>query len=123
VFFDEVKRFGMAATSGPHPGLGILQASGIDISEIGPNTTVGDVGALATFQGKLRILNQNLGLPWPELKLRVKENRLPSGVIQLALGAFRPHTKEWKGSDLTDTHLACLSGYADITYVDKRTHE
>jgi hypothetical protein len=122
-FLDDVKCIGMAATSGPNPGLGILQASGIDISEIGPNTTVGDVGALAVFQGKLRVLNESLGLPWPDLKARVKQNRLPSGVIQQVLTAFRPDTKEWKGSDLTDAHLACLSAYADITYVDKRTHE
>jgi hypothetical protein len=122
-FLDDVKRIGMAATSGANPGLGILQASGIDISEIGPNTTVGDVGALAVFQGKLRVLNESLRLPWPDLKARVKENRLPSGVIQRALTAFRPDTNEWKGSDLTDMHLACLSAYADVTYVDKRTHE
>jgi hypothetical protein len=30
---------------------------------------------------------------------------------------------EWKGSDLIDGHLACLSAYANVTYVDKRTFE
>ncbi len=121
-FLVDVKRIGTTATSGANPELGILQASGIGISEIGPNTTVADVGALAVFQGKLRVLNEILGRPWPDLKARVKENRLPSGVIQRGLTVFRPDTNEWKGSDLTDT-LACLSAYADITYVDKRTHE
>ena len=56
-FLVDVKRIGTVATFGANPGLGILQASGIDISEIGPNTTVADVGALAVFQGKLRVLN------------------------------------------------------------------
>ena len=72
---------------------------------------------------KLFVLNEHLGLPWPELKARVTEDRLPSGVIQSALARFRPDTLDRKGSDLTDGYLACLSGYADFTYMDKRTHE
>ena len=29
----------------------------------------------------------------------------------------------WDGSELADRYLACLAAYADVTYVDKRTHE
>jgi hypothetical protein len=122
-FLDEVIHSGMEATSKPNPVLQILLVNGIDPSEIGPETTVGDVGSLAAFRKKLSVLNRNLGLPWKDLKARVTENRLPSGIIQSALARFRPNTSEWKGSDLTDAYLACLSAYADVTYVDKRTHE
>jgi hypothetical protein len=66
---------------------------------------------------------QNLGLPLPDLICRVKEDHLPCGVIQQAIAQYHPDTREWDGSELTDRHLACLSAYADITYVDKRTHE
>jgi hypothetical protein len=120
-FLDEDS--GVEATRKPNPVLQILLVNGIDPSEIGPETTVGDVGSLAAFRKKLSVLNRNLGLPWKDLKARVTENRLPSGIIQSALVRFRPNTSEWKGSDLTDAYLACLSAYADVTYVDKRTHE
>jgi hypothetical protein len=88
-----------------------------------PPSTIGEVSDWAAFRTKLKRLNEAFGLPWPELKTRVKENRIPSGIIHSALNRFRPHSPEWKGSDLIDTHLACLSPYSDITFVDKRTHE
>ncbi|MEA2880107.1 MAG: hypothetical protein QOF14_5303 [Hyphomicrobiales bacterium] len=122
-FLEEVKAFGMGAISTGNPGLQILQACGVDLSEIGPDTTVGDVGALAMFRRKLEILNQYLGLPWLELKAAVQENRLPSSIVSNAIALFHPDTQEWDGSELTDRYLACLAAYADVTYVDKRTHE
>lgn len=30
---------------------------------------------------------------------------------------------EREGSELADSYLACLAAYADVTFVDKRTHE
>jgi len=122
-FLNEVKRLGIDRTNSQNPGLQILLASGVGLSEIGPDTTVGDVGALAMFRAKLAVLNEYLDLPWQELKERVTESRLPSGFIHSALVRFRPVTGEWKGSDLPDSYLACLSPYADVTFVDKRTHE
>jgi hypothetical protein len=68
-------------------------------------------------------MNGALRLPWQELKRSVSENRIPSGIIDRALKGFRPRSAEWKGSDLIDTHLACLASYCDITFMDKRTHE
>jgi hypothetical protein len=62
-------------------------------------------------------------LPWPELKATVTEDRLPTSAIEGAINRFRPDTREWNGSDLSDTYLATLSAYADITLVDKRTYE
>ena len=123
VFIDDVNRLGMATLGTDNPALTILSLFDVDISEIGPETTVGDVGAISIFRKKLRVLNQYLGLPWHELKARINEDRLPSSVIQSGVARFHPDTKEWDGSELPDRHLACLSPYANITYVDKRTHE
>jgi hypothetical protein len=109
--------------NGGNPGLQILAACDVELTEITPTTTVGEVGEWAVFRGKLRRLNVLLGLPWEELKICVKEDRIPSGIISAALARFRPSTAEWKGSDLVDVHHACLAPYADITFVDKRTHE
>jgi hypothetical protein len=122
-FLEEVRRLGLEAIRADNPVLRILEVSGVDLSEIGLETTVGDVGNLAVFRRKLEVLNRYLGLPFQELKARVKEDRLPSGVIQNAIARYHPDTAKWDGSELGDRYLACLAAYADITYVDKRTHE
>ncbi|PAQ05479.1 hypothetical protein [Mesorhizobium temperatum] len=121
-FLEEVRRHtGMIHTD--NPALRILEAVGVDLSEVGPDTTVADVGDMATFRKKLGVLNERLRLSLPDVIARVKEDRLPSGIISNAIRRFHPDTRKWDGSELNDRHLACLSAYADVTYVDKRTHE
>jgi len=122
-FLEEVQRLGVDAISANNPVLAILKASGIDLSEIGPETTIGDVGDIAVFRRKLEVLNRSLNLPFEELKARVNEDRLPSGIISNGVARYHPDTREWDGSELADRYLACLAAYADVTYVDKRTHE
>lgn len=106
-----------------YPTLQFLKAFDVDLAEIDENTTVGDVGELATFRKKLGLVNRNLGLPWSELRSCVKASKLPSEVIQSALRRYGQDNPERKGSDLADSYLACLSAYAVVTYVDKRTCE
>ncbi|ESZ66643.1 hypothetical protein NL532_10120 [Mesorhizobium sp. C120A] len=120
-FEDVVSRYGAISTD--NPALRILEMFGVGMSEIGPNTTVADVGDLATFRKKLVLLNYRLGLPLPEVVAKVKEERLPSGIIFNAIRTLHPDTRKWDGSELTDWHMSCLAAYADVTYVDKRTHE
>lgn len=123
-FLRDVRRHGEKLLScWPNPLQQLLAQHDIEFAEITDGMTVGEVGELATFRQKLRVVNRTLGLPWPELKARVQENRLPSGIIQAALRKFSQDLPEYKGSELTDMYLACLSAYADITFVDKRTYE
>lgn len=122
-FLESVRRFGTTASTHDNPGLRILEASGVDLSDIDENTTVGEVGALGAFRAKLRVINRLTQLRWDKLKASVSAVRLPSQIVQSGVDRFRPDTKEWKGSDLNDAHLSCLAAYADVTYVDKRTHE
>jgi hypothetical protein len=122
-FSRRIRWLGLEAVRTDNPVLAVLKASGIDPAEIGPETTIGEVGNLAVFRRKLEVLNRYLNLPFRELKARVKEYRLPSGVIHNAMARYHPDTAKWDGSELGDRHLACLAAYADITYVDKRTHE
>jgi hypothetical protein len=122
-FIHDVARMGSGLAQSTHPVLRILSMIGVDPSEIGPETTIDDLGRWSTFRKKLQIVNQLLGLPFNELKGTVTAERLPTSVIQAALDEFRPDTPEWKGSDLPDSYLASLVAYADITFVDKRTHE
>jgi hypothetical protein len=122
-FMADVRQRGMAAIRAGNPGEQILLMHDIDVSEIGPDTTVGDVGAMGAFRRKLSVLNRTLDLPWSELKRKVTEGRVPSGIIEAAVAKYHPDTREWDGSELTDRHLACLAAYCDVTYVDRRTHE
>jgi hypothetical protein len=122
-FLESAKRLGLQAIAGDNPARRILELFGVDLSDIGPETTVGDVGEMAVFRRKLELLNGAIGLPFAELKARVTEARLPSGIISDAIARYHPDTREWDGSELVDRHLACLAAYADVTYVDKRTHE
>jgi len=122
-FMADIAERGRALEGSDNPGLQILAWSDVDRDEITPDTTVGEVSDWAAFRTKLKQMNEALNLPWRELKRGVSESRIPSGIIDRALKRFRPRSAEWKGSDLIDTHLACLASYCDITFMDKRTHE
>lgn len=122
-FMADVAERGRALAGGDNPGLQILAWSDVDLDEITLDTTISEVSDWAAFRTKLKHINRVLNLPWQELKRRVSESRIPSGIIDRALKQFRPRSAEWKGSDLIDTHLACLAPYCDIIFVDKRTHE
>jgi hypothetical protein len=122
-FMADIAERGRALAGGDNPGLQILAWSDVDLDEITPDTTIDEVGDWAAFRTKLKQINRVLDLPWQELRRGVSERRIPSGIIDRALKQFRPRSAEWKGSDLIDTHLACLAPYCDITFVDKRTHE
>jgi hypothetical protein len=122
-FMADIAERGRALAGSDNPGLQILAWSDVDRDEITLETTVGEVSDWAAFRTKLRQMTGALNLPWQELKRTVSESRIPSGIIDRALKRFRPRSAEWKGSDLIDTHLACLASYCDITFMDKRTHE
>ncbi|WP_316168079.1 MULTISPECIES: hypothetical protein [unclassified Bradyrhizobium] len=122
-FMTDIAERGRALAGSDNPGLQILTWSDVDLDEITPDTTIDEVSDLAAFRTKLKQINRALDLPWQELKRGVSERRIPSGIIDRALRQFRPRSAEWKGSDLIDTHLACLTPYCDITFVDKRTHD
>jgi len=106
-----------------HPAAIALLPKDVDSSEIGAEMTLDQLGDLAAFRRQLRSINDILGLPWFALTKRVSETRLPSGLIQSTLRRHRQDLPERKGSELNDRYLVCLAPYADVTYVDKRTHE
>ncbi len=62
---------------------------------------------MGAFRQKLSVLNRTLNFPWSDLKKRVAEDRLPSGVIKAAVAKYHPDRREWDGSELTD-NLACV---------------
>jgi hypothetical protein len=123
-FFDDVKSRAAAIKSDEsNPTHQIMRLHGVDPSEMGADATPEDVGRLSAFRHRLLIVSEILAIPFDELKANITEDQLPSCIIQDAIDRYRQDTPERKGSELTDNHLACLSAYADVTYVDKRTLE
>lgn len=100
-----------------------LIMKGIEASDIGPATTLGDLDDIGIFRGQLKVAAEAGGLPWPAVKDEVRMEQFPSWIIDRGLRLHGQDVPERKGSELTDGHLACLAAYADLTYVDKRTKE
>lgn len=100
-----------------------LAAQGVEPSDVRADATVGEVLEYGLFLQQMRISTQDSGIPFRDLKRSVSMDRVPSWIISSELRRHGPPLKERKGSELNDTHLACLAAYADLTLVDKRTLE
>ena len=108
---------------GDDPAMQILMSSGLHRDDINPSATFGETMDLLTFQNRLRLVMRDFNVPWVKIKSRVAQKQLPVILIEEAMRRYSQDQPERKGSELNDTHLACLALYADITYVDKRTLE
>jgi len=92
---------------GDHLSEAALLPEHIERSEIGPDTTLNEMADLSAFRMRLRLANEYIGAPWPELKRRVTEKHLPSMLIQSILRDHVQDPPRRKGSELTDgTSLA-----------------
>ncbi len=123
-FFDDIRNeYNFLQKDQINPGLQVLLRHGISIEDLDSDPTMGELTDLAMFRKQLEVANRTMGLPWNQLKTNISMTQLPSWIIQDALRKFGQDLRERKGSELSDSHLACLSAYADVTYVDKRTYE
>jgi hypothetical protein len=123
-FYQEVAEENITFYPGrSRPGLAYLQKLDIDEEDIHPDTLMGELMELAEFRKKLHVAHQYINVPWTELKRSVTPNRIPSWLIENSLKKHGQDLPERKGSELNDNHLACLSAYVDLSYVDKRTKE
>ncbi|MBB6487944.1 hypothetical protein [Rhizobium lusitanum] len=100
-----------------------LAAQGVEPSDVRPDATVGEVLEYGLFFQQMKITTQDSGIPFRDLKRSVTMDRVPTWIISSELRRHGPPLKERKGSDLNDTHLACLAAYVDLALVDKRTLE
>ena len=108
---------------GRHPAVNILLSQGLELDDIGPETTVGQAGTLSIFLTRLRQVSELEGLTFLQVKKVVTMDRLPVTLIENGMRDNAQDVAERKGSDLNDVNLLCLSPYADLTFVDKRTLE
>lgn len=124
-FVQQVADDGFAVTGGSRhaPAVQLLVNAGLDPEDIDPSTTFRQTMDLLMFHRRLRLVAESFELPWAELKRRALRGNLPSVRLEDAMRLYAQDQPERKGSELNDTHLLCLSPYADLTFVDKRTLE
>lgn len=99
-----------------------LTSQGVDEPEIRDECIIGDLMRIAHFRSLLRVAADATGRSFADLK-QVTMSLIPSFVIEEAIRAHRQPREKLPGSDLIDRHLAVLSAYCDVLYVDKRTSE
>ena len=124
-FMQQVADDGFAVTGGSRhaPAVQLLVNAGLDPEDIDPSATFRQTMDLLMFHRRLRLVAESFELPWAELKRRALRHSLPSVRLEDALRLYAHDQPERKGSELNDTHLLCLSPYAHLTCVDKRTLE
>ncbi len=106
-----------------HPALQILINEGLALEDVDPSLVFSEAMDLLMFQKRLRLVAESAGLDWSAVKTSVKRDRIPVSFIEESMRRYSQDQAERKGSELNDLHLLCLSPYADMTFVDKRTLE
>src|SRR5690606_31457689 len=96
---------------------------GIEMSELDPNGSFDRVLELAHFRSILRIAERKLKVPWEMLQARIRQDLVPSWLIQRAIRRHRALAARAEGGDLTDSYLLCVALFTDLAIVDKRTKE
>ena len=115
--------YAVAGGSRHAPAVQFLVNAGLEPEDIDPSATFRQTMDLLMFHRRLRLVAESFELPWAELKRRALRYNLPSVRLEDAMRLYSQDQPERKGSELNDTHLLCLSPYADLTCVDKRTLE
>lgn len=99
-----------------------LQSFDVNLQEVNSDTTIEDLGYLATYKKKLKIVAEYLGLEVDKV-LGIPQHALPSWVVWLELDKILKKQERAEGSSITDKYMAILSLYVDILVVDKRFKE
>lgn len=100
-----------------------LAKQGVGEGDIGPKSTVGEILSLGLFRSHVRVAAKSVGITDPQALCRIRPEQIPTWSIAQALEGNLPDVPLREGSEINDTYLACLTAYADVTLVDKRTLE
>ncbi|KQZ73067.1 hypothetical protein ASE06_11570 [Sphingopyxis sp. Root214] len=100
-----------------------LLRRGLDPSDLDPERPMADIIDLLEFRSRVETIAEYLPPDLSEFRHCATLDRLPSWRIERGLRRFRQSRPKNPGSDIGDRHLGCLGAYADLTFVDRRTHE
>jgi hypothetical protein len=102
---------------------GILESTGVPRAAIRPGHTIGDLGDMAVYVERLRLLCPHLTVPCEPDIFEVPMDALPSYEFQRLLSNLQAKANRVSGSDIGDSYVAALAFYADLTEIDKRTFD
>lgn len=100
-----------------------LECRHVFLEDIGPRSTVGEMLDLGLSRTQMKIAARVAGVDFDKVVRRLKPEHIPTWLLERTLVQHLPDSRKREGGELTDTHLACLGLYADLTLVDKRTLE
>lgn len=100
-----------------------LEHYGLSCEDLASNQTIGELGQLAGFRAKMHLVARYASIADEARIDQLDMESIPSIVVSEALLYSRSRASRARGSDLNDTYLSALICYADLTEVDKRTHE
>lgn len=100
-----------------------LRESGLDVSVLDPKMLMRDVLKLSEFTAQLQVAHRNFAIDWSSFRNAINPDQIPSWLIESSIRQYGQLRGEHKGSELNDRHLACLSPYCDLTFVDRQTME
>jgi hypothetical protein len=96
-------------------------SSGVDLSQINENTTIGDLGYLSMFNKKMGIVANRCSYDLNKIKMIPEE--IPSWVIWREFDKIIRKENRAHGSNMLDKYIAVLALYVDFTIADKRICE
>jgi hypothetical protein len=123
-FFDKVSRDAETIyAGGDDPHGAYLRQLGVRDEDIDEHTTVGDIGRLLVFRGKVETAMNAVSLKDERLLSKASMERLPAWIIDNALDEHGQKRSRYRGSDQNDRFIASLAPYATLIFVDGRTHQ
>ena len=106
-----------------NPEFEVLRRLGVTADLLSPDMTVGEIGELAVYARKLKIIGDSL-IPPAQLTIKdIAPDKLPSIYLESKLASIQQRADRVSGSDLGDAYIAPLTLYADVVEVDRRTCE
>jgi hypothetical protein len=122
-FFHELRRAVQDAQSGGTVTLAdVLRCVGIADADLAGPVRADDLGNRYVWKGRSEILARTAGLPVSTVEA-LTASEIPSLHLCEELSARHERSNRADGGDSDDASLACLSLYASVTSVDKRTAE
>lgn len=99
-----------------------VRNAGVRMDQVTPNTTIGELGYLATYNSKIQQILESLDVPESKAK-DISPCDSTTWVIWKHLDKAMKYEKRAHGSNMIDKHMSVLALYVDIFTVDKRVKE
>ena len=101
----------------------ICKSSGLSKEEFEKVKSWEDLECVPIFKARLESIAEEFPESQKDKIINLKEEYCPTWLLWKEIYKIRVKAERASGSDITDAFLAGLSLYADLTIVDKRTHE